>query len=107
MRTTRVRTRRWTRSEYYRMGDLGFFNNQRVQLLNGTVYQWPLMSNAHAAGVSLTHDELRAAFGKGYWARNQAPLTLGRDSEPEPDLAVVPGAIRDFKDHPTTALLVV
>ena len=35
------------------------------------------------------------------------PLNLGRDSDPEPDLAVVRGRIEDYSDHPTTALLIV
>ena len=32
---------------------------------------------------------------------------MGAKSEPEPDLAVVPGPMESYKDHPTTALLIV
>jgi len=36
------------------------------------------------------------------------PLALGDDSEPEPDVAVVAGSPRDYRDaHPTTAALIV
>jgi Uma2 family endonuclease len=40
--------------------------------------------------------------------RIQLPLALGDDSEPEPDIAVVSGSIRDYRDaHPESALLVI
>ena len=35
------------------------------------------------------------------------PLAVTPTSEPEPDIAVVPGQPRDFEDHPNTAVLVV
>lgn len=36
------------------------------------------------------------------------PLTLDNDSEPEPDVAVVNGNIRDYADHhPSSAILIV
>ncbi|MGE0528745.1 MAG: Uma2 family endonuclease, partial [Bdellovibrionales bacterium] len=38
---------------------------------------------------------------------NQAPLNLTSTSVPEPDLAVVPGGPRDYKEHPGSALLVI
>jgi Uma2 family endonuclease len=99
--------RRWTRAEYYRLADLGFFDRERVELVNGKVIRMPPMTNPHVAGITLTEDALRAAFGPGYWVRIQAPLDLTATSAPEPDLAVVPGGPRDYTDHPTTALLVV
>jgi Uma2 family endonuclease len=64
----------------------------------------------HATAYRLTQEALRVAFppSEGYEIRGQLPLALGESSEPEPDLAVVTGTIRDFRDcHPTTALLVV
>lgn len=39
--------------------------------------------------------------------RQQSPLLRGQDTDPEPDLAVVPGRPRDYTGHPTTADLVV
>jgi Uma2 family endonuclease len=100
--------RRWTREEYYRMEEMGFFVGQRVELLWGEVIQMPAMKTPHMASIELTERALEAAFGSNYWVRVQGPLHLPDDSEPEPDLAVVPGGPRDFPDdHPTTALLVV
>lgn len=99
--------RQWTRKEYYRLLDLGFFRNQRVELIEGEIIERPPMKNSHAVAVSLALDALRAAFGERYWIRPQLPLHLGPRSEPEPDVSVVPGDARDYQDHPTTALLVV
>ncbi len=57
--------------------------------------------------VNLVAAALQKAFGKGYWVRTQGPLSLAGHSDPEPDVAVVKGEMRDFKSHPTTAILVV
>ena len=62
----------------------------------------------HAAIVDRAGEVLRGVFGDGCRVRMQCPLAMGDDSEPEPDLAVVPGRALDYVDaHPTTALLVV
>lgn len=106
--TREPKPRRWTRDEYYRMGDLGFFQDQRVELIEGEILQRRTQSVPHAAAISLTHEVLRSVFSEGHWVRNQAPLTFSSSSEPEPDIAVVAGEIRDHSGgHPTTALLVV
>jgi Uma2 family endonuclease len=104
-----VRRRRWTRREYYRLLDRGFFLEQRTELIGGEILVMPAQKNFHALALSLTQDALRAAFGPGYWVRGQASLDLSPFSVPDPDLAVVAGNPRDHntKDNPTTALLIV
>ncbi len=106
---TTVRVRRWTRDEYERLGDLGVLGpEERVELIDGVVYQMPPQHSRHATGVRLTEIALSKAFGEGFDVRAQLPLALGDYSEPEPDMAVVIGDARDFTDaHPATALLVV
>ena len=48
------------------------------------------------------------AYGAEHVVRSQSPLALGDRSEPEPDIAVVRGKMRDFsREHPTTALSVI
>lgn len=100
-------TRRWTREEYHRMAELGLFLNQRVELVDGEVLEMNAQGPPHVTSVQLVSNALQKMFGPGFWVRMQAPLNLGESSEPEPDIAVVPGAPRDYADHPTTALLVV
>lgn len=102
--------RRWTRKEYYRLSELGFFDEQRVQLIGGEIFVMAAQKNFHALGITLTEDALRDAFGKDYWVRIQMSLDLTPRSVPDQDLAVVPGDPRSHAgsaDNPTTALLIV
>ena len=67
-------------------------------------------SPAHATAIRRLQTVLMPIFAKGFDVRAQLPLAPAPDvlSEPEPDLAVVPGAIEDYRDqHPSTAALVV
>lgn len=102
-----IMPRKWTRAEYYQLGDLGFFDGQRVELINGEIEVLSPVNFPHVASVSRTHQALQIAFGPESWVRAQAPLNLGFQSDPEPDVSVVVGSSRDYTDHPTTAVLVV
>jgi Uma2 family endonuclease len=107
MPVTEPRTFHWTREEYHRLADQGYFQDRRVELIEGEIIEMPVPKPPHVMAMLLTADVLRSAFGRGFHVRTQVPLNLGEASEPEPDLAVVPGAPRDYPEHPTTALLVV
>jgi len=81
---------------------------ERAELIDGEVLAMPPQGSLHATAVRLAEEALRAAFGAGYDIRVQMPLALDPSSEPEPDVAVVRGSPRDYRDaHPTSALLVV
>jgi Uma2 family endonuclease len=50
---------------------------------------------------------LRATFGQGWQVRGRGPVALDDESEPEPDVAVVPGSFRDYAAaHPSRPVLV-
>lgn len=105
-----IRLRKWTREEYWRLYELGFFNDQRVELLDGVIVQMASQFNFHAAGVSLTFNALNAVFGpgSGFWVRTQATLDLSPWSQPDPDISVVPGTPKGaIRNVPATAALVV
>jgi Uma2 family endonuclease len=56
--------------------------------------------------VGLAEDALRAVFAGGWVVRVQAPIALDDESEPEPDVAVVPGTRRDYREsHPRRPVL--
>lgn len=109
MAVATVEVHRWTREEYERMAAAGFFPPEaRVELVEGVVYDMAPQTSFHSTGVYAFEEELRAVFSSGYAIRAQMPLALGDDSEPEPDIAVVPGSFKDYAyAHPTTAVLVV
>ncbi|MGI8788300.1 MAG: Uma2 family endonuclease [Pyrinomonadaceae bacterium] len=102
------KTVRWTREQYYKMAELGFFQNKRVELIKGEIIEMSPMKSAHATAVRLVVGILRDIFAKGFVVDSQLPLIFGRDDEPEPDAAVVKGKTRDFSAaHPKTAELIV
>jgi Uma2 family endonuclease len=81
--------------------------DDRVELLEGVIVAMAPQNPPHAAGVARADHALRKAIGERAHVRPQLSLVLRR-SVPEPDLAVVPGAVDDYeRAHPTTALLVV
>lgn len=101
-------TRRWRRTEYERLVDLGFFVGERLELLDGVLAVREPQGSSHAAITAQIARVLDAAFGPAWHVRLQAPLALDDDSEPEPDVAIVSGEPRDYlRHHPSTAALVV
>lgn len=104
-----VRIKAWTRDEYHRLAAAGVFApGSRVQLVRGEIVEMTPQSAAHATAIRLIQQRLEAVFREGYDIRAQLPLALSEDSEPEPDVAVVPGTTRDYsRQHPTSAVLVV
>jgi Uma2 family endonuclease len=101
------RTRRFTREEYHQMADMGFFQNQRVELIGGEIVEMAAQKDQHAFSVRLTAHALRPIFEPADTVMQQAPLRLPDDSEPEPDVAVAQGGVRQVAKHPSTALLIV
>jgi Uma2 family endonuclease len=106
---TAPKRHRWTRSEYYRMAEIGFFRDQRVELVGGEVIEMAAQKDTQVIGVSLAAKAVGMAFGGSYWVRTQAPLNLGKHDDPEPDVAVVIGSERDYvgSDNRVQALLVI
>jgi Uma2 family endonuclease len=104
-----TRTRRWTRVEYDRLIDLGIFRSgEHLELLGGHLIVSEPQGTLHAAAVGLVEEALRICFGRGWTVRVQMPIALDDESEPEPDVAVVPGTHGDYAAaHPTCPPLLV
>jgi len=104
-----IRTRRWTRMEYDRLIEAGFFQpGDKVELLGGQLMVAEPQGTAHATGIRLAVEALRRAFGPEWNVSVQLPIALDADSEPEPDVAVVPGGPRAYRHtHPARPALVV
>src|SRR5262245_21062938 len=103
-----IRTRRWTRREYDRLIELGVLHeDESIELLAGRLVVREPQHTPHATATQLAAETLRAVFGAGWMVRVQLPLALDNESEPEPDVAVVRGAPRDYvREHPSTPALV-
>ena len=84
-----------------------FHEDEHLELLSGLIVKMTPQGVPHALIIERLTEFLFRSRGEGDRVRVQLPLTLGDDSEPEPDLAVVTGAtsISD-EGHPTSAVLV-
>src|SRR3989475_8977682 len=104
-----LQVRRWKRVEYERLVDKGVFEpGDRVELIDGLLVVAEPQSSPHYTAIRLVERALARAFGEGWDVRTQAPIALDDDSEPEPDVAVVRGGVRDFAAaHPADPVLVV
>jgi Uma2 family endonuclease len=100
---------RYTSDEYLALVDDGVLGpDDRVELLEGVIVAMAPEGTRHEVAVDLTAEALRAAVGGRAAVRTGHSLHVGRRSVPEPDVAVVPGRLRDYTTvRPTTALLVV
>jgi Uma2 family endonuclease len=109
MATYPHRTRRWTRKEYERLIEVGVFRpGEPVELLGGQLVVSEPQKSEHHTAVGLVEDALRSALPAGWLVRSQGPIELDDESEPEPDVAVVPGNRRTYSHrHPDRPRLVV
>ncbi|MCI0705571.1 MAG: Uma2 family endonuclease [Planctomycetia bacterium] len=97
---------RFTREQYYKLGELGFFDGKRVELIRGEIIEMSPINWPHVLGTSKVGDALRAAFAGIGSVIEQGPHPTD-DSDPIPDVRVVTGQLKDYTDHPRTALLIV
>lgn len=92
--------------DYHRLGEFND-NGRRTELIRGIVIEKTSKSPVHSTIVALLYRLLLARVPQGFTVRQEQPLTF-KDSEPEPAIAIVSGAERDFLDsHPGTAKLVI
>src|SRR5437868_2392932 len=98
--------RSFTRSEYHRMIELGLFEDERLELLGGVLVRLPSQLPPHASTVQKLNQLLVTQLQNRFGVRSQLPLALSDDTEPEPDVAIVP--VGDYEvEHPATALLII
>ena len=104
-----TRTRRFTRAEYERLIDLGVFQpGEPIELIGGELMVAEPQGAPHYTAIRKTAKVLEAAFGPGWEVRTEGPIGLDDESEPEPDIAVVPGSPDDYAlAHPSRPVLTV
>lgn len=99
---------RWTLREYRELDRTDLFHCLKTMLICGELYVLPFPRPPHDCALTSADNFLRAACPAGYHVRNQQSLDIGSDSDPGPDLAIVPGDIRDYSAvKPTAAVFVI
>ena len=109
MRMPPLHYHRWTRTQYERLVARGVLkSDDRIELLDGLLVVREPQGDRHAATVAALHLALQRAFGRRYHVRIGSPVALDDASEPEPDLAVVPGSPWRYRTgHPAQPVLMV
>jgi Uma2 family endonuclease len=99
---------RFSVDAYHRMLEAGILDeDDHVELLEGVIVEMSPQGAAHADIIIRLNRLLVLSLGEAFDVRPQVPLTLDEQSEPEPDIAVVPAGAKPRGEHPRHALLVV
>ena len=96
----------WTREEYCRLTESGFFGESRVELIEGAIVSMPPQGPEHVHSVGTLTNKFVRLFGDTHYVYVQLPLDLG-NSQPEPDFAFVPIASESKARLPVSADLVI
>lgn len=109
MSNTAARDEGYSVERYFALVDRGLLEeDDRVELLEGIIVASPSQGPLHAAVIMAVEEALRRAVGDRAAVRVQMPFIAGERSVPEPDVALVAGAARDYLErHPEEAFLVV
>lgn len=88
------------------MVELGLFQDERVELIDGVVLRMSPESAPHGSTIQRLTQILVLALHPRAAVRVQSAFAASDGSEPEPDIAVVPA--RDYDDgHPSEAHLLI
>ncbi len=100
------RMRPLRRTEYDRLVEAGVFENERIELLYGQLVERNPQLAPHAEATRRLTAILVPALSGRAVVQIQSPFAASDDSEPEPDVAVLP--LGDYsRDHPSRAYLVI
>lgn len=100
------RLRRFRRVEYEQLAEGGLFRNERVELLYGQIVEMSPHGRRHAYAIEHLTMLLVPALSGRASVRVQLPFAALDDSEPEPDVAIVPVGESDTA-HPSRAHLII
>jgi Uma2 family endonuclease len=109
---SRQLAKRWiSADEYERMGQVGIFHpDDRLELLEGEIYEMSPIGSLHAACVDFLVVLLAGLAQHRFIVRGQNPIRLDDFSEPQPDVALLRWR-DDFYRHahpkPADVLLVI
>jgi Uma2 family endonuclease len=87
--------------QYHEMGRAGILSPEdRVELLEGWLVPKMMKNPRHRIATEAMRGIFERLLPQGWHVNSQEPITLST-SEPEPDVAVIRGSLRDYRDrHP-------
>jgi Uma2 family endonuclease len=94
------------RAEYDQLVELGAFQDERVELLDGVLVAMSPIGVAHNSTVQKLNRLLVLALEGRAAVRCQSSFAASSISEPEPDFVIAPPGEYDL-DHPTEAYLII
>lgn len=97
---------RWTVDEFHRVRDSGVWEGRKILLIDGELIEMPAAKPPHDMALTLADYLFKALFGKGHVVRIQMGMVFNINTDPIPDLAVVPGDPRTMVSSPETAELI-
>ncbi len=101
---SQITARRFSLEEYHRLIELGFFQNERVELIRGELVNMAAKGTKHATCCRNLVRELGKVIVGIAELQCQDPITLPSGSEPEPDFAIVRSPADNYlSTHPTPA----
>jgi Uma2 family endonuclease len=99
-------TRALRREEYDRLVAMGAFEDERVELIEGVLVTMSPNDPQHASPVQILSELLLPVLLGRAVVRIRLPIVAARESEPEPDVAIVP--LGDYRRaHPDRAHCVI
>lgn len=102
----RATPRRLRRDEYDRLIELGFFQREHLELVHGILVEMSPIGPRHRLVVDRLTEMLVPRLAGRARVSIQQPLAAWDDSEPEPDVSVLPRG-EYGASHPDTALWIV
>jgi Uma2 family endonuclease len=96
--------RRITIDEYEELGAAGYLDGPPIELINGFLVKKLGKSPPHVIACEATRDVVVPLLPPGWRLAIAAPVRIPESDEPEPDLAIARGTLRDYeKRHPRPA----
>jgi Uma2 family endonuclease len=97
---------RLTRAQYDAIVAAGLFGDDRVELIEGVIVSMAPNDPPHASPIDLLNEILVPALVGRARVRIQQSIIAAGESEPEPDVAIVPLA-HYSREHPSSAHLII
>lgn len=92
-------TVKWSVDDYHRMVEAGILADRKAELLQGEIVEMAPEGKPHAHLSSSAADYIREQLPGQVKVREEKPITLPDDSEPEPDIAIVQNLGDIYLDH--------